>query len=198
MQENMDSFSRIAEQIRSNGKELLEKKGIVSLAKEYGKIVYTGSYALDLMVWNDIDIQILAHENIDQRKAFTTIMYQVLQDPECNKCCIINSNGTLFKELPRGLYLGLEFVSPDLGGYWKVDLWFLEPKEYEKNVLFMERLKAILTPSLRSLILEIKTQLRGEGNRVPPLASYELYCIILDGARSKEEILEQLRDRGCL
>ena len=73
-----NTYQNIAKSIRSNAKQILESKNIDSTIREMGDLFYTGSYALDLMTWNDIDMQIVLKEGLNPIVALGNIHNIVL------------------------------------------------------------------------------------------------------------------------
>lgn len=62
-----------AREIRKNSQTLLQGKAIEKCLKEMGTFYYTGSYLLDLMTCNDIDMQIVLNQ---QYHAITEKIYR--------------------------------------------------------------------------------------------------------------------------
>ena len=122
-----------AQEIRKNAQAVLQEKGIERRLKNIGELYYTGSYTLDLMTWNDVDMQIVLSEQqhpIDVLGAFFT---DISKDPDFIEAQIINFTGDYKPKMPRGVYLGLKILCPNHGGLWKLDLWSLAQEDFEKK-----------------------------------------------------------------
>lgn len=54
----MNCLNRAIE-LHKEAENIIYKEGIDSILKRYGQVNYTGSYRLNLMVWEDIDINMV-------------------------------------------------------------------------------------------------------------------------------------------
>ncbi|MBS0652366.1 MAG: hypothetical protein JSR39_02440 [Verrucomicrobia bacterium] len=192
-----NNFQEIAKSIRSNAKHVLESKKIESMIKEIGELFYTGSYALDLMTWNDIDMQVVVREGTDPKEAFCSLFDRIAKDPGFIEAQMIHFQGNYKPKMPRGLYLGIKMDCPDLGGIWKLDLWSLAKPDFEKNRTLIETLKGKLDPQVRDLILELKHEMMSGSERVPQMGSHFLYqAILLEGIRDKQALYQYFASQG--
>lgn len=192
-----DTYEILAGEIKSNGSRFLIDKKIEELLQPYGTLYYTGSYALDLMTWNDIDMQIVLNKGLNPLDAISQFYIRIAHDKDFVEAQLINFTGKYKPKMPRGLFLGLKFDSPEFGGIWKLDLWSLDKNDFEKNRLLIEKIKHLLKPELRSLILELKNELMQPTGRVPQMGSHFLYqAVLLENFRKKEEIFKYLVSHG--
>lgn len=178
-----------AQEIRKNAQDILQEKEIERRLKRIGELYFTGSYTLDLMTWNDIDMQIVLHERQHPIDVLGRFFTEISKDPDFIEAQIINFTGDYKPKMPRGVYLGLKLNCPKHGGLWKLDLWSLAQKDFEKNRLLLENLRARLTPELRKLLIEIKAEIMAGKERMPQMSSHLLYQAVL---------LEEITDRGSL
>ena len=187
----------LATSIHDNAKQLLKFKKIESTIQEQGNLVYTGSYALNLMTWNDIDMQIIFKDDVKPIDGMTKLHNLFIRDPETLESQIIIFQGDYKPKMPRGIYLGIKINAPQCGGVWKLDLWSLAKPDFEKNRMLIEKLKSQLTPESRDLILKIKQELMEGNNRVPQMGSHILYqAILLEGIKEKKAIYDYLINHG--
>ena len=77
----IDQYRETAQVIRANAKKILETKGVGSEIKKMGELFYTGSYALDLMTWNDLDMQVVLKEGVDPIESFSTLLSLIAAYP---------------------------------------------------------------------------------------------------------------------
>lgn len=179
------------QEIRRNAAQFLEAKGVESAIRKLGNLFYTGSYALDLMTWNDIDIQVVFDEQTNPMDGMTTLLGQFVKDPDFLEGKIIHFRGDYKPMLPRGIYLGIHW-----GGFWKMDLWALEKADFDRNRVLIETLLSKLNEKNRKLILELKREMMAGEGRVPPLASHFLYqAVLIEGMQDKEAIYRYIADR---
>lgn len=196
MNTNIPTQKEIANKIRSQAADLLRFKKIPSLLSEMGQLHFTGSYALDLMTWNDIDMQLVMREGLSPSEALVKIIGHFAHESEFIEGRIIHFTGDYKPQWPRGYCLCLKFNVPNLGGVWKLDLWVLLKEEVEHNRAFMEQLKNALTDHARERILEIKFELMQSTGRVPKKGSFWLYqAILLHGLSEKKAIMDFLRSK---
>lgn len=186
----------LALSIRNNATELLKSKKIEEMIKPSGDLYYTGSYALDLMTWNDIDMQIVVRDELDPTEILCNICNQIVIDENFIEAQIINFSGDYKPKMPRGVYLGLKLNCKNLGGMWKLDIWCLSKPDFDENRALIEILKSKLNSSNRDLILEFKHELMSETGRVPQMGSHFLYqAILLENKTDKESIYNFLEER---
>jgi len=75
-------YKIIADKIHQHADRLLDIKKISSMLKEMGEFYFIGSYALDLMTWNDIDMQLIVNEDVFPLDAAQNILSKSMHDIE--------------------------------------------------------------------------------------------------------------------
>jgi hypothetical protein len=192
----MSTPQEISSKIRHQAADLLRVKNLHSLLGEMGQLYFTGSYALDLMTWNDIDMQLVLKEGLTAPKALVKIIGCFAHESEFIEGRIIHFSGDYKPQWPRGYCLCLKFNLPNLGGLWKLDLWVLPKEAVDHNQAFMEQLKNALSDHSRELILRIKFELMQSSGRVPKKGSFWLYqAVLFHGLKEKGAILDFLRTK---
>lgn len=180
--------------IRENAARLIAEKKIEPMIREIGELFYTGSYALDLMTWNDIDMQIVLKKGLDPVEELSRILLHFTKDPDIIETQMIHFKGDYKPRMPRGLYLGIQLY---FGGIWKMDLWVLQEKDFEENRTMIRTFQEKLTPELRAFILELKTELMQGKERIPQRGSHLLYeAVLMEGLRDKKQIYHYLEKGG--
>lgn len=193
----MKPTDETVKRIRDNARAVIEQLDLENVASAFGELVYTGSYSLDLMTWNDIDMQLLLKEGIDAMPALIDILRQIASSPHFIRSTIIHCRGEVKPQMPRGVYLGCQLDFPNLGGKWKLDLWCLSSDDFDRNRLLLEKIRSELTPEKRQLILKMKNELQRKEGRVPQMGSHLLYeAVVFKGLTSREALLAYLRERG--
>lgn len=191
------SFKDLAKTIRNNAHHVIKEKKLEAAIREFGELFYTGSYALDLMTWNDIDMQVVLKEGFDPKKSILKLFNTLSCDEDFIEGQVIHFKGSYKPKLPRGVYLGLKLNCPSHGGLWKLDIWCLDKPDFDKNRELIEILGAKLDPVTRELILELKHEMMEGSERVPQMGSHFLYqAILLEGIREKEALYEYFQNRG--
>lgn len=167
---------------------------LLDLLQKYGSIIFTGSYNTNLMVWSDIDIQLVLDNPDNKIEIFSQISAKLLTKPDINKITLINFTPGKKPNMPVGLYMGIEYKS-DIK--WKIDTWSLEESHFLKDKEFNRLIQSKLNDNLRNLILEMKTALVNLDGRIPQSASYYLYKAIFEqNLYNKKDILLYLMNNG--
>lgn len=199
MTPNNDPFLDAADALQLQADAVLNRLQLPSLVEEIGKLYFTGSYALKLMTWNDIDMQIALKDGLTPSTALMRLLDAFVHANHFVKAQIINFSGEYKPHWPRGYCLCLKMNFPDLGGIWKFDVWVLEKNDLEKNQALVQKLKNALTEETRILILQMKNELMKQSGRVPKMGSHWLYqAILIQDLREKTVILDFLKEKGVL
>ena len=107
---------------------LLQKSGIENILKKFGNVIFSGSYASDLMMSGDIDIYVV-------NKTFSKKRVLEIFNKLTNFCPF---EGYLFfdwkrnkhPDFPSAYYIGLKKKISKTK--WKIDIWFLKPTDLHK------------------------------------------------------------------
>jgi len=137
--------------IRENAERILKEYGLLEKFGRYGIVHIVGSYKMNLMTWNDLDINI-ENEKYTPNMVFSLSndLNEILKPYRFEGFCI---------EKERSYFYGCETYI--IGEPWNIDIWFKNrPKiiETEKN---NEKVMEYITanPSLKNVIIEIKLKL---------------------------------------
>lgn len=158
-----------------------------SILKPYGKIIITGSYALDLMAWRDLDL-FLDVENIEQSDIYdiSTRIFHAY------KPTWFETKDTLFDEsgCPKGYFIGFEskIINNNL---WNVDIWFTNKRHIENNLNYINHLQNKITPENRELIIMLKERLIKQGYYGSQIFSVDIYQSVLE---EKVSTLEEFKN----
>ncbi|MDO4739333.1 MAG: hypothetical protein Q4A66_01560 [Eubacteriales bacterium] len=174
--------------IREQADALLAQSGLMELLNAYGTACVTGSYSMDMMCWNDLDLYI--EDSPQLRRNWFALVGDVLGALQPCRFDGICRGGELF--------LGCETMRT--GERWNVDLWVRSRAQIESAA---EYCGAILRrterePELKEAIMEIKRaliaqKLYGMEKRADRhYHSGEIYRAVLEeGIRTPEEFLEK-------
>ena len=183
--------------------ELLTNTLLPYYLQKYGEIIYTGSYDLDLMVWADIDLQIILPN--DKSKSRLEMILDIsnafLLDSNCKNIKLINFSLSNKPNMPKGMYLGVNFKQNDTQIVWKIDVCALDEEDQKKSYEFHKQLKERLTPELSDFILQWKFKIMTKCGmtRMPQLSSYFLYqAILIYNLRTDQEIWNFLEKNGVV
>ena len=136
---------------RENADRILKEYGLLEIIGRYGIVHIVGSYKMNLMTWNDLDI------NIENEKYTPNMVFSLSNDlNEILKP--YRFEGFCIKK-EKCYFYGCETCI--IGEPWKIDIWFknrLKIIETEKNnEKVIEYI--IANPSLKNVIIEIKFKL---------------------------------------
>lgn len=142
------------EELQKEAKELLEETGILSFLSKFGEIEVGGSLDSGLMVWRDIDLEVIS-KNLDEDKYWETVQFLFRLNNYYHSLYVQDFRKSVNPNSPKGLYIGIKIKFREK--MWKVDIWYVEPrKENEAN--YNEWLKKQLNDENRKTILEIKSK----------------------------------------
>jgi hypothetical protein len=151
----MDNLLVQNELIKKEADEILTKTGLLSILNLFGTAHISGSYALNLMTWRDLDIYLEA-ENIS-----TSDFFRLGQKIEAVfnpiKMSFRNEILAKTKGLPNGLYWGVYLGNERLGA-WKIDVWAVKPFECKRLLHYCNTIQEKLTPEKSFQILNIKSK----------------------------------------
>ena len=157
--------------LRAEADELLEEKGLRALLASCGTIHVSGSYALELMVWRDLDVYLATRQwTIDRHFQ----LGQRIAVPRGDRDAV---------ELYWGVVLG-----DVLAGAWKIDLWAVDPDTCAALLRHCDSIAARLTDRSRRAILEIKATCWRDPEYRKGFTSQHIYRAVLDaGVTSVDE-----------
>jgi hypothetical protein len=178
---HMDPLERSAA-LRQEADLVLQKVRLHEILQPYGRLVPTGSYYLDVMIYPDIDLYI-SKVSIEElfaiggQLAACEMMYQV----------VFERSRTA--ELPGGLYLKPRIEYGEWGRPWKIDIWSLQDRVIDEKMADMLRFKQAMTAEVRERIVRYKYSILTAGHRTPMYSGYHICKAFID---------EGLTDRGAV
>ncbi|HEV7127366.1 MAG TPA: hypothetical protein VGN32_07970 [Ktedonobacterales bacterium] len=167
-----DALFAPARQIKAEADALLAASGLLDTLGTFGRVVFAGSYSLNLMVNRDIDVYVInpAHTRHSVIGALNVLIGQAF------------FGGYMFYEwdavgmagLPTGYYVGLKTLPPE--PRWKFDCWFVHADLSTRTELIGR--VAAATNDQRALILGIK---RAAHERDLVVLGFTIYEAVLRG-----------------
>lgn len=172
--------------IRSEADRLMTAANLLSVLRRHGTPAITGSYFMNTMTWNDLDLYLLPGESFDPH-AMIADLTRALRPARLDG--FVDDSGTFF---------GCEtFIT---GQRWNVDIWVRSEDKIAQSLQYCRTLlgKIDAVPDARTAILEIKSGLTAAGmygfDKHPSrhYHSPEIYAAVLDeGIRTVEEFLDR-------
>ena len=185
----MDPLERSAA-LRQEADLVLQKVRLYEILEPYGRVVPTGSYYLDVMIYPDIDLyipQVLVEE-----------LFAIgAQLARCELVCQIVFERSRTADLPGGLYLKPRIEYGEWGRPWKIDIWSLEDGVIDEKMADMLRFRQQMTAEVKERILRYKYSTLTESHRTPMYSGYYICRAFIDeGLTDFEEVTEYLVEHG--
>jgi hypothetical protein len=173
-----DELFGLDETLRAEADEILWERGLHCLLSGYGEVHPTGSYALQLMVWRDLDIYLVS-PGITVG-AFFRLGHQVASLLEAPRMHYRNERISATPGLPRdGLYWGI-YLGDERAGAWKIDLWALDEEEHDRLHAHQDAIEERLDVETRYRILRIKSAAWTQPGYRQCYSSQDIYQAVLD------------------
>lgn len=163
--------------IKKEADGILFEKGLLNILNSFGTPHISGSYALDLMTWRDLDIYLQVDDihEID----FFALGGKIRAAFNPVKMSFRNELIGKTKGLPTGLYWGI-YLGNEREGAWKIDIWAVEASECQRLISSCKKIKQKLTPATELQILEIKSQCWKDPEYRRSYNSTDIYNAVLE------------------
>jgi hypothetical protein len=188
--------------LQAEAHTVLADLDLVRLLEAVGRPVLVGSAALGLMVWRDIDFNVMCDE-LDVDRIFTAVRPLAVH-PGIYRLRFANEFGPFNptgQPEDDGYYWGVHYFAGGTlaGNRWKIDLWFLPEGSPRPEVTLIERCARELTPETRLAILRIKDEWYQHPAYRHTVLSVDIYAAVLDhGVRTPAAFASYLAARGTL
>ena len=136
-----------------------------------------GSYALDTMVWRDLDVTLEAPSI--SVSDFFVLGGSLVAQLNPIKMSFRNERLARSPGLPIGLYWGM-YLGDERAGAWKIDVWAVDVEHIEKDLALRKTIVEKLTPKSRRAILEIKSRCWQDPGYRRDFYALDIYKAVLD------------------
>lgn len=191
-----DILERRQAALQAEGAQVLARLDLLAVLSRIGLPVIVGSFALGLMVWRDIDIEVYCDE-ISAGKVFDT-MRPIVGVPGVYRLTFHDWSGPRADpSVPSGYYWGVRYEESPIEE-WKFDIWLVSQETTRRTGReLVETLPAELTPETRCAILQLKTTWYALPTYRHQVLSVDIYDAVLrHGVRTPDEFDDYLRLRG--
>jgi hypothetical protein len=172
-----DSLIDLDAALHAEADDLLGRRGLTDLLSRAGPVHVSGSYALRLMTWRDLDIYLEAPAiTVSEFFALGGRITELL-DPW--KMFFTNNRARSDVTYPPALYWGIR-LGDIREGAWKIDLWAMDSAVCRSALENCDRIAARLTPESRQVILALKAQLWHHPAYRDTITSTMIYDAVLD------------------
>lgn len=133
---------------------ILYDLGLLSELNKYGKFHIIGSYRMNLMVWNDLDIDVEnASMSLDKLHQLTNYILNTFNPTWYEAKEEINEQGN------KVWFQGFEFYLDN--ELWNIDIWFLDKNTIKKAEKYCDDIsdKIEKSEALKTAIIDIKQEL---------------------------------------
>ncbi len=172
---------------KNNANKILYDFGLLNELNNYGTPYIVGSYAMDLMAWNDLDIYV-SNESMSTEKLYDLTSF------------ILNTFQPVWYEAKKEVSDGKTvwfhgFETKILGELYNVDVWFFDKDTITKALDFSMNIKKklLVNPELKEIVIKIKQSLiANEQYGFDKFSSIEIYkAVFEDKIRSYKEFIEK-------
>lgn len=164
--------------IKEEAEGILCEKKVLQILNAFGEPHVSGSYALDLMTWRDLDIY-LEVELISEERFFQ-LGSKLCEALSPLRMHFRNERVAKTDGLPDGLYWGI-YLGDERQGAWKIDVWAVCAKERERLINYCEAIKEQLNDGASTAILSIKSQCWHDPEYRRVYSSSDIYEAVLRG-----------------
>jgi len=172
-----DTLLNLNSIIKQEADEILFNKHLFDILNSYGTPHISGSYALNLMTWRDLDIY-LEVENITE-KHFFELGGRICTTFNPVKMSFRNELIAKTNGLPTGLYWGT-YLGNERAGAWKIDIWAVNASECQRLINYCTVIKQKLTSTTILQILDIKSQCWKDPEYRRSFNSMDIYNAVLE------------------
>jgi len=173
----MSDLETLSSTIKAEADALLYDRGLLQVLGEYGKSVITGSYALNLMTWRDLDIY-LANDEMTERRFFD-LGGEIAWRLKPHRMHYGNTRIEEVPGLPSGLYWGI-YTASGLPDVWKIDLWWTESARIRSSQQELDQLKCAIDEDKRRKILVIKDRVCKSPEHRRTIFSVDVYRAVIE------------------
>lgn len=188
---------RRQEALQAEAQQLIVHLDLFTLLSHAGKPEQIGSSVSGLMVWRDLDFNVLcAHRNLSL--VFET-MQPLLVNPHVTRLDYANESGAHVPAELQGdeRYYFVLFYETEAGHLWKIDISFWLSEKDRSQLAYLEYLSHHLTEETRLAILWIKDIWQHLPEYPYQVGGFDIYEAVLEhGVRTPAQFKAYLIERG--
>lgn len=163
--------------LQASARQVLEELGVLSILEPAGRVRVVGSLELGLMVWPDIDLEIIT-SGPPEAEAVLDVLRELVLVSGIRKINYADHRASPVSGIPRGIYLGPDIDHRDL--QWQVDLWFIDAEQAAVQQRLTTSIKNRLDDASRRRILQIKQVAAASEKYHRGVSSVDIYRAVLE------------------
>lgn len=149
----MNKYIQNQTKLHHKAGKILKELDLVNFLSKFGQVLLAGSFELELMTWQDIDIVVSSELSVEN---YLNLVNYLFKKENVYSMNLQDFRKSIFAERPQGLYCGVTYLEkPDI--FWTIDIWFFKKSNISD---FINWVKSGLTKDNRLIILKIKDQLK--------------------------------------
>lgn len=191
----MSIYNSQANQIQKNATVFLNDKNIKKILEKFGKVVFFGSYTLNLMNRNDIDLVLLV-DSIDI--SIVTSLIDILNSKGFNRHWVFdNTNGGCSTDPKHIVYeavYGFYNEKIAIENRWELGI-VIAKEDMLEDILMLTKKVSQFSEEQKSLILDLKFGLAKEFGEHKYTGS-QIYKAVSEGITTIEEFLTYLKSNN--
>lgn len=177
-------------ELRHQADIILQDLDLKNFLMRFGKVIFVGSYALELMSWEDIDIVVSTNPNY---KDYLEAVNYFFPKDNVYSMNIQDFRKSIYPDRPQGIYCGVSYLAKP-STFWKIDIWFMS---HSTAIDVMQGVEKKLNNENRSVILKIKNEMRDKTTYGKQVSGMDVYKAVLDeGITTLEDFEKYLRKQG--
>ncbi len=170
--------------LRADADALLQRYGLLDMLRVHGKPRISGSYAMRLMTWRDLDIYLAMPEVSVER--FLELGQKIATTLRPRKASFTDHVNFPSTEGIAGLYWGIHTGMLNDGG-WKIDLWGVPADVASERVAYCDKIDAAMTNEMRRHVLAIKHVVCRHPRYRDTVTSQDVYDAVMTGGATTVE-----------
>jgi hypothetical protein len=173
-------------EIKEKANKILYDFGLLNKLDQYGKTHIIGSYLMNLMAWNDLDIDV-ENERVNIKNIHEIIKFAI------DKFSPVWIEGK--KSMMNGkICYFIGFETEILKELWNVDIWFFDKAEIENCKKYCNEINEKTDEGKQKTIIGIKRELINEGIYNVRYNSVDIYDAVLNyNIKDVNELLEKYK-----
>lgn len=182
----MSELVTISQNYKKEATRLLEETELVKDLSEFGRVVYTGAYAGDVMMHGDVDLMVVRDDPFSKEEIFT-ILYRLYDKGSFRSYFLTGDwdDPRKGEEFPNGHYIGLKLKVGD--DRWKFDIWFVGRKDFEDKEKDFQIKNVTLTSGQQESILFFK---KYRNDNKLSISGFQIYDAVLNkNCKNIEDLL---------